>query len=48
MQLFGDIPVCGEPVLENALNQIQKCRTTCEYASLMADHHMVTVCQLVA
>jgi len=39
MQMFGDIPVCGEPVLENALEQLVNARTTCEYAALMADHH---------
>ena len=40
MKFFGDIPVCGSPVLENALAQLQNARTTCEYAALMADHHL--------
>jgi tRNA-splicing ligase RtcB len=39
MQLIGDIPVCGDPIDQGALKQIQTSRATCEYAALMADHH---------
>ena len=39
MKLFGDIPVCGEPIQENALAQIQMCRMHTERAILNADHH---------
>lgn len=39
-KLYGDVPVCGDPVQENALHQIIAARATCDYAALMADHHM--------
>ncbi len=39
MKLFNDIPVCGDPVQENALSQIMTCRQHCERAVLNADHH---------
>lgn len=39
MKMYGDIPVCGEPVDIGALEQIERSRATCEFAALMADHH---------
>ena len=35
-----DIPVCGSPIDEKALAQIQRCRGVLEGAAMMADHHM--------
>lgn len=46
MKMFGDIPVCGEPVLENALKQMQTCRTKCERAVMNADHHVGYGCPI--
>ncbi|MBS1716446.1 MAG: RtcB family protein [Armatimonadetes bacterium] len=39
MKLFGDIPVCGDPIDQGALKQIQRTRAVCDRAALMADHH---------
>ncbi len=39
MKMYGDIPVCGVPVDQGALDQIERSRATCEFAALMADHH---------
>lgn len=38
--MIGDMPVCGSPVLEGAVKQLETARSTCEYAALMADHHV--------
>jgi tRNA-splicing ligase RtcB len=46
MQVIGDIPVCGDPVFEDALKQIQNCRETVEYAVLNADHHVGYGCPI--
>jgi tRNA-splicing ligase RtcB len=40
MRLLYGIPVWGEPVLEDALTQIQECSTDAVGAALMADHHV--------
>lgn len=39
IRMIGDIPVCGTPIDQGALAQIQHARTVCEYAAMMADHH---------
>ncbi|RYG26004.1 RtcB family protein [bacterium] len=39
MEMYGDIPVCGNPVDQGALDQIKRSRESCEFAALMADHH---------
>lgn len=39
MKMYGDIPVCGDPVDVGALEQIERSRQSCEFAALMADHH---------
>jgi tRNA-splicing ligase RtcB len=39
MEMYGDIPVCGTPVDQGALDQIKRSRESCEFAALMADHH---------
>lgn len=40
MNMYGDIPVWGEPVLESALKQIQNVAKTADKVALMADHHV--------
>jgi tRNA-splicing ligase RtcB len=40
MQLIGNIPVWGDPVDEQALQQIRNCARTADAAALMADHHV--------
>ncbi|MCE9626549.1 MAG: RtcB family protein [Candidatus Eisenbacteria bacterium] len=40
MQRIGDVPVFGDPVEPEALQQIQRCRSTARAAVLMADHHV--------
>lgn len=40
MRLLNGIPVWGEPILEDALTQIQECSTDAVGAALMADHHV--------
>ena len=40
MQVFGDVPVFGDPVDAEALQQIQRCRATADAAAMMADHHV--------
>ena len=40
MRLIDDVPVFGDPVDAEALQQIQRCRATADAAALMADHHI--------
>jgi len=40
MQVIGDVPVFGDPVDAEALQQIQRCRATADAAAMMADHHV--------
>lgn len=40
MNMYGDIPVWGEPVLDSALKQIQNVAKTADKVALMADHHV--------
>ena len=40
MQWIDDVPVFGDPVDPEALQQIQRCRATADAAALMADHHI--------
>ncbi len=39
MRWIDDIPVCGDPIDEQALEQIRRTRAVCDGAALMADHH---------
>jgi tRNA-splicing ligase RtcB len=40
MRTIGeDIPVWGDPIDPEAIKQIMRCRTTADWAALMADHH---------
>ena len=39
MQVFGDVPVFGDPVDARALAQIERSRATADAAAMMADHH---------
>lgn len=39
MDLYNNIPVCGEPVDEGALEQITRCSEVFEHTAMMADHH---------
>jgi tRNA-splicing ligase RtcB (3'-phosphate/5'-hydroxy nucleic acid ligase) len=41
MQLIDDIPVWGETIDEQALQQIQRCAKDASRAAMMADHHKV-------
>ena len=40
MRWIDDVPVFGDPVDPEALQQIQRCRATADAAALMADHHI--------
>ena len=40
MQWIDDVPVFGDPIDPEALQQIQRCRATADAAALMADHHI--------
>ena len=40
MRWIDDVPVFGDPVDAEALQQIQRCRATADAAALMADHHI--------
>ena len=37
--MIQDIPVCGSPIDQGAVDQIVSSRDTVERAALMADHH---------
>ena len=40
MRWIDDVPVFGDPIDPEALQQIQRCRATADAAALMADHHI--------
>jgi tRNA-splicing ligase RtcB len=40
MQWIDDVPVFGDPIDPEALQQIQRCRASADAAALMADHHI--------
>lgn len=40
MKMMGDIPVWGDPIDTQALEQIQMCRDSSPFVALMADHHV--------
>ena len=44
IQMFGDIPVLGQPVDKGALKQIQVCRNYAEKVALQGDHHQGYCC----